>query len=47
VWRTPLAIYPVQTPSVNETEVLVERAYYVVIDGPIYSTTSEFADAVT
>ena len=47
VWRTPLTIIPVQSVTVNETEVLVERAYYVVVDGPIFSTTAEFADAVS
>lgn len=43
VWRTPLEIHVVATPGVNEISALVERSYYVVVDGPLFRVTSTFA----
>jgi hypothetical protein len=47
VWRTPATVALVPNLPVNEAQAMVERSYYVVVDGPIYSTTALFADAVT
>jgi hypothetical protein len=47
LWRTPAIATVVPTTSVNEASAIVERSYYAVVDGPIYSTTAQFAGAIT
>jgi hypothetical protein len=47
VFRTPAIVSVVPNLPVNEARALVERSYYVVVDGPIYSTGVTFATAIT
>jgi len=45
VWRGPAEVNNALNPAVNEVDVLVERAYYVALDGPILSIASSFGGA--